>query len=394
MLRNISLLVASLFCGLMLLEFSLRLLGWTFPVFAQPDLEFGWSFRPHVSGWSSHENTVYLRINRFGFRGGDWPQQPPASRFRIAVIGDSFVDSSNLPEEVSFTSMIEKHLESCPVLGASRAEVLNLGVSGYGTAQQFLLLHRAIEFRPNLILLAFYVGNDIADNSRTLSLESQRERPYFIELPSGELHLDTSFRDNDAFRRALTNDWQKRLVNASYLLQALKQLYFGKPIRPSAKSLHAAYGKVTEDALLKPEDTELFSPPTDDAWRSAWSVTERLLTRMSDWTRTRNLDFALVIIPQSVEVLPTERLRSVAAQRFGLADLDYPVDRIARWAAQSEIPFFSLLSSLRTAATSEQAFLYGFPPYLGHGHLNATGAEASGRSVAHWLCERLGKSTT
>ena len=394
MVKNISLSVASLLCGLMLLEIALRLLGWTFPVFTQPDFDLGWSFRPRVSGWASHENTAYVRINRFGFRGEDWPEQPVVGRFRIAVIGDSFVDSSGLPEELSFTSMIEKHLRACPALGAGRAEVLNLGVSGYGTAQQYLLLHRVADFQPNLVLLAFYAGNDVPNNSRTLSMESQRERPYFIGLPSEELHLDTSFRNRDAFRQALTSDWQKRLVNASYLLQMLKQLHLGKSVSPSAKSLSAAYdGDVNGDALFKPEHTELFSPPTDDAWGSAWSVTERLLTSMRDWTRTRNLDFALIIIPPPIGVLPTERLRSAAAQKFGLADLDYPVDRIARLAAQSEIPFLNLLGPLRTFASSKHAFLYGFPPRLGDGHFNATGAEVSGRSAASWLCERNGKST-
>ena len=275
LLKNISLLVASLLCGIALLEITLRLLGWTFPVFAQPDPNLGWSFRPSVSGWSSHENTVYLRINRFGFRGQDWPEQPDAGRFRIAVLGDSFVESSNLPEELSFTSMIEKHLGGCPALGASR-EVLNLGVSGYGTAQQYLLLHRVIAFRPSLVLLVFYAGNDVANNSRRLSIEGQRDRPYFVELPSGELQLDTSFRERDAFRQALTSDWQKRLVNASYLLQMLKELYLGKSISVAAKSLHASYhSNLNEVALFTPEYTELFSPPLDDAWRSAWSVTER-----------------------------------------------------------------------------------------------------------------------
>src|SRR5262249_17641440 len=147
-------------------------------------------------------------------RGENWPEQPASGRFRIAVIGDSFVESSGLPEDLSFTRMIEKHLGGCPALGSNRAEVLNLGVSGYGTAQQYLLLHRAIDFRPNLVLLVFYAGNDIADNSRILSIESQKERPYFIEQPTGALHLDTSFPGRDAFRQALSSDWWKRLVNA------------------------------------------------------------------------------------------------------------------------------------------------------------------------------------
>jgi len=389
MFKTISLSISGLLCGLMLCEIALRLLGWTFPIFAQPDLDLGWSFRPHVSGWSNHENTAYVQINRFGFRGENWPEQPASGRFRIAVIGDSFVESSNLPEDLSFTRMIEKHLGGCPALGFRRAEVLNLGVSGYGTTQQYLLLQRTIYLRPNLVLLVFYAGNDVADNSRILSMESQKQRPYFTELPTGALHLDTSFRDRDAFRQALSSDWWKRLVNTSYLLQTLKQLYLGKSISPSIKPLQAAYdGNVNEGALFKPEYTELFSPPTDDVWRSAWSITERLLTSMHNWTRTKNVDFALIIIPLPIEVLPTENQRSAAAQKFGLSDLDYPTHRVERLAAENEIPFLNLLNQLRNFGDSRHAFLYGFPPRLGDGHFNGTGAEVSGRSVASWLCDR------
>jgi hypothetical protein len=91
-------------------------------------------------------------------------------------------------------------------------------------------------------------------------------------------------------------------------------------------------------------------------------------------------------------VLPTEKQRIAAAQKFGLSDLDYPVDRIARLAAQSEIPFLNLVSSLRTFGDSKHIFLYGYPPRRGDGHLNAIGTEESGRSVAIWLCGRNGKS--
>src|SRR5262249_52238377 len=75
--------IASLLWGRRLCETALRVLGWTFPIFAQPDLDLGWSFRPRVSGWSNHENTAYVQIKRCGFRGENWPEQPASGRFRI-----------------------------------------------------------------------------------------------------------------------------------------------------------------------------------------------------------------------------------------------------------------------------------------------------------------------
>jgi hypothetical protein len=393
MAKNILLSVASVFCGLIIFEIALRILGWTFPVFALPDPEFGWSFRPSISGWSSHENSAYLSINRFGFRGGDWAYEPAPGTFRVAVIGDSMVDSSNLPDEYALPNLIEKHLGTCPALGTGRAEVLNFGVSGYGPAQEYLLLKRAIEaFHPHLLLLVFFVGNDVADNNRSLSLESQQPRPYFVELPSGQLQLDTSFRESNGFRSALWSDWQARLVNGSYLLQALKQVRLGKSIVPWPKSLQVAYDEgQNENIPFKPQYPQLFSPPSDGLWNSAWSVSEKLLVKMRDRTVGRGLDFALIILPAPIQSLPTQERRHAAAQKFELTDMDYPVERIARVAALNAIPYLNLLGPLRDFADSKRVFLYGFPPQLGEGHLNATGTEVSGRAIASWLCERAGR---
>src|SRR5437763_12605009 len=112
MRKNVALVLASLAFSLLLIEAVLRLLGWSFPIFAQPDPDLGWSFRPGVQGWATHENTAYLRINRQGFRGDDWPHQ--ARAFRIAVLGDSFVESSNLPDEQALTTLIQCNLQDCP----------------------------------------------------------------------------------------------------------------------------------------------------------------------------------------------------------------------------------------------------------------------------------------
>src|SRR6476660_1241339 len=124
-LKNLALSIVSLLCGLLLIELALRAMGWSFPIFMYPNVDLGWSHRPGIVGWSSHENIVYLRMNRFGFRGPDWSQRPPTDTFRIAIIGDSFVESSNLPDEHSLTTRIEKRLSICPAFIDRHVEVLN-----------------------------------------------------------------------------------------------------------------------------------------------------------------------------------------------------------------------------------------------------------------------------
>jgi len=390
--KDLALMVASFLFGLMLIEIALRALGWSFPIFMEPDSELGWSFRPGLSGWSTHEATAHVRINQFGFRGGEWPAAPLRDGYRIAVIGDSFVDSSSLAEDDAITNVIERDLKTCTAL--AKPEVLNFGVSGYGTAQEYLVLQRKVApLRPNLILLAFYVGNDVSNNSRALSIESQKERPYFVESPAGELQLDTSFRQTEAFRKLLSSDWQKRLVNSSLLLQALKQLQQRKPITPPLKEERAEHGDSAEKVILfEPESRESLLPPESEMWREAWSVTEKLLLAMHTWAHERKTEFGLIIIPAPVQALPGEAVRRGAMQTLGLADLDYPVKRLSLFAEQHGVSYLNLLDGLRAYGGREHVFLYGFPPRLGDGHLNKLGSQVAGRLIANWLCQRASVS--
>ena len=66
-------------------------------------------------------------------------------------------------------------------------EVINFGVSGFGTIQEWQMLeHYVGDYAPDLVLLAFLPGNDVRNNSR--QLESDHRRP-FAELNDGKLQL-------------------------------------------------------------------------------------------------------------------------------------------------------------------------------------------------------------
>ncbi|HVT18767.1 MAG TPA: hypothetical protein VHQ90_21610 [Thermoanaerobaculia bacterium] len=56
-------------------------------------------------------------------------------------------------------------------------------MAGYGTAQELLTLrHEVWRYAPDLVLLAFYTGNDVRNNERRL--EQDPSRPYFILRPA------------------------------------------------------------------------------------------------------------------------------------------------------------------------------------------------------------------
>ena len=81
-------------------------------------------------------------------------------------------------------------------------EVINFGVSSYGTAQELLTLREKVwAFNPDLVLLAFCTTNDVSDNLRALRLK--HDIPYFVRK-DGKLQLDDSFLSQPGFRAGLS----------------------------------------------------------------------------------------------------------------------------------------------------------------------------------------------
>src|SRR5688500_9325681 len=172
-------------------ELVLRLAGFSAPIWFEPHPELGWSMRPGAQGLWTKEGHAYAQVNAAGFRDREHALAKPAGTYRVAVIGDSVVEAFQVDMKAAFWSQLQDNLRSCAALLGREVEVLAFGVSGYGTAQQALLLEStAMRYQPDLVLLAF-AGNDLINNSR--KLEAENERPFFV--PDGDgLRLDASFK--------------------------------------------------------------------------------------------------------------------------------------------------------------------------------------------------------
>ena len=105
------------------------------PRFTRLDPELGWYHYPSVSHGETLEGHAYtLSYNAHGFRPPEHAWSKPAGTQRVLVLGDSFVDGSEVGDHELFTW----HLQQC----LAGVEVINLGVYGYSTAQELLALER------------------------------------------------------------------------------------------------------------------------------------------------------------------------------------------------------------------------------------------------------------
>lgn len=95
-------------------------------------------------------------VNALGYRDREF-EADKRGRRRILFFGDSFVVGVGVPSGQTLPKALERRL-------APGAEVLNLGVYGYGPDQSYAAFQRdGPSLRPDLVLLGLFPGNDFED---------------------------------------------------------------------------------------------------------------------------------------------------------------------------------------------------------------------------------------
>ena len=141
------------------------------------------------TGYSLNDREREVLTGRYGLRDREHPRAKPPRTLRIAVLGDSYMQAMNVPWPDAFPARLESELRTC--LAPVVPEVINFGVSGYVTAQELLTFQLlAADYHPDIVLTAFYAGNDLTDN---YGPTADTATPFYA-LDGDTLSLDTSFR--------------------------------------------------------------------------------------------------------------------------------------------------------------------------------------------------------
>jgi hypothetical protein len=422
---RVAVVLASVVVGLLIFEVFLRAAGYTYPVFYQPDEVRGYSLKPGMEGWYRREGAAFVRINSDGLRDREHSKQKPAGVLRVAVVGDSYAEAFQVEQDRAFWSVMERRLQDCPALAGRRVEVINFGVSGYGTAQELLTLREKVwDYSPDVVLLAVTTNNDVLDNSR--ALKGTDEIPYFT-LRGEELVADNSFRDTASFRlrdSALNRlgRWlhdHLRFVQAIHEAQgALKSKLAAWRERraaqqagqggggnvntvgsvnnanPANAAANSGGGASTQTTAQEGTPTDepgaaniIYREPPDDTWRDAWRVTEKLMATMNAEVKGRGARFYVVTLSNGIQVFPDASARRAFARRLGVEDLFYPERRISALGRREGFPVLNLAPGLQAYADEHKVFLHGFGKELGNGHWNEEGHRVAGEMLARWLCD-------
>jgi lysophospholipase L1-like esterase len=124
---------------------------------------------------SSHRNVLQARAN-FGIGTLAAARKPT-----VLFVGDSFVWGYDVEAGERFTELLRAKLPA--------ARIVNAGVPGYGTDQEYLLLARIWSaINPDVVVLMFCTGNDRADNSANMR-NGGYYKPYLARAGDGTWHF-------------------------------------------------------------------------------------------------------------------------------------------------------------------------------------------------------------
>lgn len=345
----------------------------------------GWRAQPNqiLHGRTEHGEAKTVRTNTLGFFDTDHRPSPSHAR-RIAFLGDSFTGGAHVDFDATFVSVFQK---ASPV----GTEALNFGHSGFGTVNEYLCWrHYVVPFHPQIVLLAFFLGNDVTNNLPDYPVESFRSPKFELDEQGHlrEVPFEASAVDGD--RRKHRSWFYRTFLQPSVLYQQYKlferDVRYRLGIRKNPKG-----GSEDETPFWKrsgsPVDWQCYLPQPDPRVEEAWEITEKLILRLRDEVQTTGARFYLMLIPGMESFQPEEfrksleRYPGIEAYQF---DLEYPRNRMRKFLIASKIPFLDMEEEFRKLPSDQQAGLY----FRFDRHFSTLGHRITGESLARFLVEQ------
>jgi hypothetical protein len=146
--------------------------GYEFVYRYDPDL--GWAPVPNARAEFTGSRTISVQNNSIGLRDIEHDR---GGGPRILFIGDSFTWGFDVEAKDRFTEILRAKLP--------QADIVNAGVPGYGTDQEYLLLEKIWDaVKPDVVVLMFCSDNDRFDNTSNMRYDGYY-KPYLAQAADG-----------------------------------------------------------------------------------------------------------------------------------------------------------------------------------------------------------------
>jgi lysophospholipase L1-like esterase len=354
---------------------------------------YGLAFTPNAEGWHSSlrgEYSSYIKINSKGLRGHEYDYKQSDNTYRILVLGDSFTAGLQVAEEETFPKLLEALLQA--EFPRTNFEVINAGVIGYGTDNQLAYFTaEGYKYQPDLVLLAFFTGNDITDNIwySLYNLENdQLVQVAAAQPPDPGARAPGWSREGSTFRKVRTFLYSNsRLYSVSIELLTLAAIQRV----PALANLLISLGlvEITQPVVNYGNIYAFRYLPEE-----AWIKTEALIVQLKREVEANGGELLVAILPDETDV--DEDRRSEIYDAYAHLTKEQalsgplPARHIAQLLQAQNISYVSLLTALQDHQRQTGEVLY----YRYDGHWNAAGHAVAGQAIFQYLIENRARSAS
>lgn len=335
---------------------------------------YGIKYVPNKEGYYVRpEYKTFFKINSAGWRDAEHQKEKPTNTFRILILGDSFVESFQVPLEKTAFKVLEKQLNKTS--SGHQFEVIAMGIGGSSPTQQyFALIQEGLSYNPDLIVQMFCTQNDIVGNSKTLDYSPFR--PYFkmensnlefIPREIGRDELDQKTKPVFVFFRERSLLWN--------FISDILSLIREKKLKMNFIKSNLGY----------PQDYQVYKQEYNHEWREAWELTKNILLETKNATEAAGAKYLLVSLVNIEQVKGDywnqirETYPKIKSENF---EFEKPEKLLKDFTAKNNIPYLALLPVFKE-------FLSKYPHlplfYWRDAHWNENGYQLAGKSIAKFL---------
>jgi hypothetical protein len=408
-LGRLTLLLLGLIVPLFLIEAGVRLLRLApppepNPAIWQPHPLFGWGHIPN-SGGLFHSNynefAAEVRINARGLRDREIGYDNPTGAVRILSLADSFGEALQVNLEQTYHKQLEDLLAESL---ARSVEVINAGSGGWGTDQEAIFyVAEGFRYNPQIVLLAFFIRNDVVNNYGPLELASvsgSQQKQFFTLSPQGELipppvEQVVKPESTISLTEPRLDQEAPPLLSVADLLWNWSALY--RLLVPYLRDIPAVVQRLGPSGILggegavrakhptTPVHFYTYQNPPNQDFEAAWQLTEAIIKRLRAEVEQRGAKLVVMLVGAPEQVYPEQWQRLLAtnpALSAGVMDVDAPNRRLNAFLAREDILHLDLLPIFRQAAAQPEAAPLHF---LHDGHWTVAGHRLAAESIQDFL---------
>lgn len=311
----------------------------------------GWIGEPKKAETISFKATDMAEMNVNINAEGFWDGFHRTSKFgakRILFLGDSFTAGYGIPKDKRFTNVLMDRLPF-------GYEILNMGIWGYSTDQELLVLkEKGLKYNPDILIVVMFI-DDIHNNNLLSVHDGLYLKPKFSVNRNGLLKLVNSPVPNNHSKSALFNFALTRF----YKLR--DRINMGKEF------IERGWYSVFDKLYLN---------------QGKYDLSFNLLKELKKESQENQIKFMLVLVPIRAQLYESQLL-SAKRSLFGIPlerfDLSLPQKVLAEFCKKEGIPVLDLLPAFKR---QEKANNFYFQHDL---HWNEDGHSYAAEQILNFL---------